>query len=271
MKDIQEVGFDGSTYSDPLEDLVNHDFTKGEDFDFEQSSEMIEIMEREIEVAKSREADEVIEELAHKYVESEYFAKLNKCIENFKAFLAKYNVEKEEVKNMTEKQKDNAFAAGKFLSKNLANVINDLTLSIEWKRDEYKFLSTALTQKLSYDGNEVFNIIELNEKYLKEWKETDKALPKQIESFMVDIDIRNVVMLYHFLGKHSVKGIGAEFYTFANILGKIADTNKIYNAYNIIKSRLDNDFTLWTSAITELGNIDNVGNVDKIEGDKENE
>ena len=100
---------------------------------------------------------------------------------------------------------------------------------------------------------------------MKEWKETDKALPKQIESFMVDIDIKNIVMLYHFLGKHSVKGIGAEFYTFASILGKIADTNKIYNAYNIIKSRLDNDFALWTSAITELGNID------KIEGGKDNE
>ena len=55
--------------------------------------------------------------------------------------------------------------------------------------------------------------------------------------------------MYHFLGKHKVKGIKKEFYNFANVLKQIAETNKLYNAYNIMKDRIDKKFIIWTTAL----------------------
>lgn len=233
---------------DPLDKLVNHDFSTDSEINLEESYEMLNVIERENKLAKTFEAENIIKELEHLYVDVNYRDKLNKCFNNVKSFIKKYNIEKDEVKNMSEDEKTKTFAIGSFLNKNIGHMLNELQFSLTFTREEYKFIESAI-RKLTYDGNEVFNIIELNEKYLKQWRETDKALPKNVPSFIVNIDIKNVVMLYHFLSKHTVKGLDREFYIFATVLQKIADTNKLYNAYNVLKERLNYDFTVWTSAM----------------------
>jgi len=247
---------------DPLEDLVNHDFASNTEINLEESYEMLSILERESKLAKTLEAENVIEEIATKYIDEEYKSKIDKGFENVKAFIRKYNIELDEVKNLTDKEKDKLFAIGSFLNKNLGTTLNDLMFSITVTREEYKFIATAVERKLEYDGNEVFNIIELNERYLKEWKELDKMLPKQVPTMVINIDIKNVVMLYHFLGKHKVKGLDREFYVFASVLQKIADTNRLYNAYNVMKERLNIDFNIWVGALEP--------DVDLVEQEQEN-
>jgi len=246
---IQEEETQGMDVIDPLDNLVNHDFSSGKEINLEESYEMLEIVEKESKMAKLFEAENIIKEYEDIYVDSEHKEKLNKSFDSVKDFMKKYNIEKDDVKNLTESEKNKIFAIGSFLSKNAGRILNELKYNISLSREEYKFISSAIEQKLSYDGNEVFNIIELNEKYLKEWKEIDKSLPKQVPSFIINIDIKNTVMLYHFLGKHTVKGLGKEFYVFANVLKKIADVNKLFNAYNILMERLNNDFRIWAGAM----------------------
>lgn len=234
---------------DPLDELVNHDFSGDAEFDINESYEMISLLERENKSAKNLEAENVITELSDIYIGSEYKQKLDKSFENVNSFFKKYNIEKDEVKNMSEDEKTKIFAVASFLSKNVSVLLNDLLFDLKLTREEYKFIYTAIERKLSYDGNEVFNIIDLNEKYLKQWKQVDNSLPKNVDTMVVSIDIKNVVMLYHFLGKHTVKGLDREFYVFASVLQKIANTNKLYNAYNVIKERLNIDFNIWAGAL----------------------
>lgn len=254
LKDMQENVIEKEVneqqkFIDPLDTLVNHNFSGDKELNLDESYEMITVLERENKLAKTLEAENIISELEDLYVDSDFKEKLNKSFDNVKSFIKKYNIEKDEIKNMTEEEKTKLFAIGSFINKNVGYLLNELEFSISLTREEYKFVSTAVEQKLSYDGNEVFNIIELDAKYLKKWKEIDKSLGKQVPSFIVNIDIRNVVMLYHFLGRHTVKGLGREFYIFASVLKKIADTNKLYNAYNILKERLSTDFSIWTGAM----------------------
>jgi hypothetical protein len=246
---IQDEMITEESMVDPLETLVNHDFSTEDEINMEESYEMLSVVERENKISKTLEADNVIKELEDIYVDVDYKEKLNKSFENVKSYMRKYSIEKDEIKSLSDEEKTKIFAIGSFLNKNVGYLINELQFSINITREEYKFIATAIEQKLTYDGNEVFNIIQLNEKYLKEWKKIDKSLPNQVPNFIINVDIKNVVMLYHFLGKHTVKGLGKEFYTFASVLQKIADTNRLFNAYNILKERLNVDFSFWTGAM----------------------
>jgi len=245
---IEEKSEEKNEVIDPLDNLVNHDFSTDSEINLEESYEMLNFIERENKLTKTFEAENVIKELEHLYVDTDYKEKLNKAFENVKSYIKKYNIEKDEVKNMSENEKTKIFAIGSFLNKNVGHMLNELQFSLSFTREEYKFVESAI-RRLTFDGNEVFNIIELNEKYFKEWREIDKSLPKAVPSFIVNIDIKNVVMLYHFLSKHTVKGLEREFYIFATVLQKIADTNKLYNAYNVLKERLNTDFIIWAGAM----------------------
>lgn len=249
--DTVNTVIDSDDLYDPLEGLVNHDFSSDDDINLDESYELISHITRENTTNKALEAENIIEELGDTYLNQEYSKKLNNSFNNIKSFIRKYNIEDEIVKKMTKLEKTRLYGIGSFLSKNVGSTLNDLLFDITLTREEYKFLDTALTQKLTYDGNEVFNIVELNNRYLKEWKKIDKSLPKNVPSFVVNIDIKNIVMLYHFLGKYSVKGLNKEFYIFGNLLQKIANTNKLYNSYNVLKERIDIEFSIWTSAMDD--------------------
>lgn len=254
LKDLQEFEIkeeetqNETIYIDPLDELVEHDFSSEKDINLDESYEMLGVLENESRKAKINEAEDVIAELSNTYI-PQYKDKIIKSIENVKNFIKKYNIEKDEVKNLSESEKTKLFAIGSFLIKNVTKNINDMMFNITLTRSEYKFIDIAISQKISYDGNDVFNIIELNNNYLLKWREINKKMPRDIDTFVVDIDIRNVVMLYHFLGKHTIKGLVAEFYDFASVLQKIGDTNRLFNAYNIIQERLKTDFNIWTSAL----------------------
>jgi hypothetical protein len=251
------------TYVDPLDELVSHDFSSDEEINLDESYEMIGVLENEVKKAKINEAEEIINELSDTYL-TNCKEKITKSIDNVKAFIKKYNIEKEEVKSLNDSERTKLYGIGSFLLKNVTQNINEMIFDITLTRSEYKFIHMALSQKLSYDGNEVFNIIELNNNYLLKWKEMDRKLPKDIDTMVIDIDIRNVVMMYHFLGKHTVKGLGAEFYDFASVLQKIGDTNRLFNAYNILQQRLNTDFSIWSSALEPNETLEEVdpGEVD---------
>lgn len=271
VEKIEPVMIDGEVETiDPLTELVEHDFLSDSEINLDESYELIKMLDREKSANEKLEADHILEDIAHIYVEREFKEKLDKTIENFKNFKKKYDVGSDLVKTMNESEKTKTFAIASFLNKNIANMINVLKFDVTLTRGEYTFIAQTLERKMSYDGNEVFNIIELNNKYLSEWKKIDKNLPKEIESFVVNIDIKNIVMLYHFISKYKVKGIDKEYYKFISVLEKIADTNKLFNAYNIIKERMNEEFTIWVSAL-ETATVETPTVEEKCDSDCEQE
>jgi len=232
---------------DPLETLVNLDFK--EKINIDEYSEVIELMNKSSQELKANEADEIVKESGKKYLKADYLIKLEETYSNINNFYKTYDPNLDSIQAMSESEKTKLFAIAKFLNSNYNELVDNMEFSMELERDEYVFLSTAIERKISYDGNEVFNIIDLNEKYLKVWKENFKKLSKNSKTFVIDVDIKNIVMLYHFLQKHTVKGLSSEFYSFSRLLQKIAETNKVYNAFNIKKERAKTNLLNWISAI----------------------
>lgn len=244
---VEEIDF--------LQELVDHDFMADDDTDFDKYFSVLENLERDNDEFKNNEASYIIEDLGPKFLDPDFLTELNRLQDNMKAFMRKHSAETDLIKGMTEPDKDKIFAIGKFLNRNFVQKVNELTFTFPLSREEYKFIHTAFWSKLTYDGTEVFNLIELKS-YLDQWDETFKSLPKQAEEMYVTIDIRNVVMMYHFLSKHKVKGIEKEFYYFVQVLGKIADTNKLFNAYNVVKERMNSEFFVWSGSITPMNQPD---------------
>ena len=245
----EEINDEGMTAIDPLDTLTELSFEEGSEVNIEEYAEILNLMERDASMLKSQEADEIVSDAGNKYLKEDYLKKLEDSYAAINNFYKKYDPNSETIKNMTEAEKTNLYAVGNFINKNYDNLVDNMDFEIELTREEYIFLSTALERKVTYDGNEVFNIIDLNERYLKHWKENFKKLNREDKSFIIDIDIKNIVMLYHFLQKHTVKGLNSEFYSFSYVLQKIAETNKVYNAFNIKKERANTNFMLWNSAI----------------------
>lgn len=266
-KEAQDFAIDeqSTVEVDLLQELIDHDYSSDEPTDFDAYYSVLENATKDNEEFKANEATYVIDELSNIYLDKKYSEDLTKLQANFKAFMKKYNVNSDLVKTMTEDEKNKVFAIGKFINKSLIQKINDLTFTFSIGREEYKFMFSALRNKMSYDGTEVFNMIELKENYLDVWEEKFKALPKNVDEFYVTIDIRNVVMLYHFLSKHTVKGIDKEFYYFINILKKISETNRLFNAYNIIKDRFNSEFFVWSGSLTPMGKEEAKAEAEKVE------
>lgn len=257
--DVQdfELGEDlKTTEVDPLDELVGLNFEDGEDFDVEKFHQEIQKLKRygNSDELKLLEAENILKELGPKYLNDEYQEELDRIAKSLTNYINKFSVGGEEMIKIEnsenpDKVKDKVYELANFLFNNFIAKINNILFSMEMTVGEHKFLDTTLRQKTEYDGNEVLNIITLIPK-LDEWKETVKSMPKGAESFMVDVTIQEVVMIYHFISKHKAKGFGAELYNFYNLLTKIGETNKIFNAYNVIKDRLGEDFKQWTTSIT---------------------
>jgi len=236
-------------YVDPLEELIELDFSDKVDID--KYADVINMLDREMKL-KNEEAEEIIKDLGDKYLNQEYLVKLNIAYENIKNFYKQYDPNSEYIKKLSKEENDRLYSVGNFLNKNYATMINGLLFTLDLSDKEYLFLDTVLTKKISYNGTEIFNMIALHDTYLKPWKEEYKKNKPIV--FTVDIDINNIVMIYHFLQTYSVKGISKEFENFATLLQKIAETHKIYNAFEIKKERANQNFLNWNSAITPIDN-----------------
>jgi len=259
--ELEEQVVNETVEIDPLDELVNFDFTEN-DFDVEKYHKEIQKLKGDTSVKKDElkilEAENIIKDLAPKYLTDEYQKEMDKTSQSLSNYIKKFDADGDDIKAINaltdqkevDKNLDKIYELANFLFNNFILKINNLEFSMELTLGEYKFLDTTLRQKTEFDGNEVLNIITLLPK-LEEWRGISKTIPRGAEGFMIDINIQDVVMVYHFISKHKVKGFGSELENFYNLLTKIGETNKIFNAFNIIKDRLGEDFKNWTSTITK--------------------
>jgi hypothetical protein len=116
---------------------------------------------------------------------------------------------------------------------------------------EAKFLNKILTQEISYNGDEVFNYAELHKTF---WESVRVKLEedKISEEFTFKINIKTLLILHHLIKGYSVKGRTNDFQLFMNVLFKIANVNKLFNAYNIIIERIKTDREIWGNGLDEI-------------------
>jgi hypothetical protein len=232
---------------DPFQEILDYDFSTTGEFDIVAKAKLIEDYKVERLNVKNNEAENIIEEVGNVYLNEDQKNNLVQIKTNFESLIKKYDLV--ETKDYTSEQRDAIYGIAQFIKNSYIDKINNLIFTIKFTREEYQILNSFLRNKNEYDGVEIFNILELKTRYLDEWDEMFRKLPKTEKEFVVEIDIKNIVMLYHFISKCKVKGFDNQFNAFISILTKIGDTNKIYNAYNVIKERVNTQFLEWTDII----------------------
>ena len=244
---------DEVTSYDVLKELENTDFSTSTKIDIDKYYASIENVERDTQLAQSLESEYQVQVLGPKYLTEKCAEDINKDIKSIENLLDIYDVEKDKIKNMSSSEIDKIFGIVKYFNLKLSKSVNGMIFNLTLTRDEYKFIANAFRNSLSYNGNDILMIGDLKNT-LNVWEEIDRQLPTSIPSFVVEIDIKNIVVMYQFLSKHEVKGISKSFYTFANIINYIKESNDLFNAFNVIRERVNSKFLVWagaTNAITE--------------------
>jgi len=238
-----------------LNELENLDFANAGDLDIEKFYSCVENEDRNKDLIKSLEAEYNIEKLGPKYLSEKSAEEIKSTIKSIEDLITIYDVEKDKIKGMKSTEIDKVYAIVRHFNLKLSKSINTMSFNLKLTRDEYKFIVNAFKNSLSYNGNDVLIFDDLKN-VLDDWENIESTLPKTIESFIVEIDIKNIVVMYQFLAKHEVKGISKSFYTFTNIINYIKEANDLFNAFNIIKERVNSKFLVWAGATNALTDID---------------
>ena len=240
--------------------ILNTDFSTNPNLD--EYFDKLENQDRDRKLAKSLEADNVIKDLAPMYLTAGSRDKISEIVAQLDSIIKTYDVTSELIRNMDEPTKDKIYAIALHLNISLASALQNMNFNIELSRSEFKFVFKAFKSKIAYDGNDVLVMLNSGLKNIIDtWYQSEKALPNNINSFMAEIDIKGLVILYQFLSRTTVKGMDEEFYCFAELISKIKEANDVYNAFNIIKERVNNKFLIWAGALSPEIKINDTNSV----------
>lgn len=234
--------------------IENFDFSSEKEFNIDESFELIELLknqentDEQKEIIKLQEAKNIIAE-AGKYINQDFVDAFNKKEENLINLIKRYDPNKELIQSMSEAEKDKIYEIAQYLFNEYQKGLNELNFSFPLSTQEHKFVMDTFKKQLEYDQNEVFQLRELKTNYLDREFELDKIEGKTV-GFKTNINVNDLIVFYHLIAKLKVKGINSDFYNFVEILTKIADRIKLFNAYNVIIQRLSIDFQTWGGALT---------------------
>lgn len=238
------------------EELEKFDFSSENDFDINTNYELIEsLKENESddeakELIKLREAQNIIDRDAKTFLEADFVEQFDKEEKNLLNLIKKFDANKEEVRNLTEEQKDKVYHIAQYLFNVYQKKLNDLNFIFPLTKDEIKFIYNVFRNKLEYDQNEVFQLKDVKDNYL------DKEFEKDATGGSIThINVNDLIIFYHLISKYKVKGITQEHYDYLQVLTKIGERIKLFNAYNVVVQRLSNDFQLWGSTLSVEGEL----------------
>ncbi len=232
---------------DKAKELETIDFKNGE-LDYNSYYEAIASIAKKNNNYKQEEAENIISDVANKVVDNDFIAELDRKRESIKDFIRKYDPNSDIIKNMNLVDIERIYSIFNYLLNSYIQYLNEMTFNFEVTNQEFKFLDKVLVRETEYDGDEVFNYTEFIESFWESAKaEYEKDKSKEI--FVFKINIKKILLLHHLIKGHKVKGVTVEFKVFRNILYKIAQTNRVFNAYNIIVERLKDDAKLWGTAL----------------------
>lgn len=250
-----------------MEEKNLFDFTANQEFDLNAEYDALfhgeEYKQNNPNEAKLKDAESIIAEFGSLYLENTSLTNYESAYNNLNEFLTRFRTDSDEVKNMTESDRTKLFAYGKELFSNYNAKYSSICFNFELSRKEWHYIDHTLTNKLSYNGQEIFNYWELYTKFIEPTNEIFKNLPKSIESFTPICSIQSLVLLYHLLMKHEEKGGSDSFTYFRTVLAEIGKMTKLFNAYGVILERVTNQFQNW---VNSLNAMDGYNSDDRIIG-----
>lgn len=232
------------------DELDNFDFTSQKEFDIDGYHELVNALKSQNpddsmkELIKLQEAKNIIEKTANEFLNPAFVEQYAKEEQNLLNMIKKFDPNLEEVKKLTEEQKDKIYDIAQYLFNAFQKKLNELEFSFPLTNSEHKLVENIFHKKLEYDQNEVFQLKDLKNNYLdKKFNLTDGELKTLI-------NVNDLIIFYHLFSKYKVQGITKEYYDFVSVLTKIGERIKLFNAYNVVIQRLSNDFQLWGGALS---------------------
>lgn len=241
--------------SSSTDELDNFDFSDDKGFDIDKYHELINFLKKSEatdemkEKIKLEEAKNIISSTAKEFLGEEFVNQYSKEEDNLINLIKKFDPNLEEVKKMTDEQKDKIYDIAQYLFNNFQKKLNQLNFHFPVDNEERKFIFNVFKNKIEYDQNEVFQLDELKNNYLDIDFKNDNGI------YNTYINVNDLIVFYHLFSKYKVKGITNEFYNFIQILKKIGERIKLFNAYNVVIQRLSNDFQLWGGNLSFEENI----------------
>lgn len=241
--------------SSSTDELDNFNFSDDKEFDIEKYHELINFLKKSEttdemkEKIKLEEAKNIISSTAKEFLGEEFVNQYSKEEDNLINLIKKFDPNLDEVKKMTEEQKDKIYDIAQYLFNNFQKKLNQLNFHFPVDNEERKFIFNVFKNKIEYDQNEVFQLDELKNNYL------DVEFKNENGVYNTYINVNDLIVFYHLFSKYKVKGITNEFYNFIQILKKIGERIKLFNAYNVVIQRLSNDFQLWGGNLSFEENI----------------
>lgn len=233
---------------DKAKELEKLDFKNVDNFDYNSYYDVIAKIANKNNNLKQEEAENIINEQSKDYLDEDYVNELENKKQQILNFIRKYDPNSDIITNMKVHDVDKVYSIFNYLLNSYINYLNQMTFNFSLANAEFKFLNKVLTNTLEYDGDEVFNYTEFIESFWENAKD-EYEKDKGKSEYVFKIDIKKILLLHHLIKGHKVKGITTDFKLFRNILYKIAQTNRIFNAYNIIVDRLKEDAKIWGSAL----------------------
>jgi hypothetical protein len=238
------------------DELENFDFSTEKEFDIEGYHELVETLKDNTEddsmkeLVKLREAKNIIEKTAKEFLDPDFVDKYTQEERNLMNMIKKFDPNLDEVKKLTEKQKDKIYDIAQYLFNGFQKKLNELTFIFPLTYDERKFIFNVFNNKLEYDQNEVFQLKDLKDNYLDiDFKQNEN------KEYITYINVNDIIIFYHLIAKYKVKGINKDHYEYLQVLTKIGERIKLFNAYNVIVQRLSNDFKIWGGALSIDGDL----------------
>ena len=146
---------------------------------------------------------------------------------------------------------DKVYAIVNYLLNSYIQYVNEMKFNFKLTIQEYKFINKALTREIDYNADEVFNYVELmNNLWVGVQELAEKNKSKDEIEFVADIKM--ILILHHLVKNYTVKGHTNDFILFKNVLFKIAQFNKLFNAYSIVIERIKSDREIWGASLDEV-------------------
>ena len=233
---------------DKADELDKINFSSGEGIDVESYYSALEKIALKNNSIKNDEAENVISEQASVLINEQFTSELEEKRKRIENFIRTYDPNKDIVKNLELKDVDKIYAISNYLLNSYIQFVNEMKFNFDITKEEYKFLNKALTYEISYNSDEIFNFVRLESELwsgVQQLAEENKAL----DGFTFVVDIKMILILQHLMKDVTVKGHSRDFTLFKNILFKIAQVSKLFNAYNIVIERIKGDREVWGSAL----------------------
>lgn len=124
--------------------------------------------------------------------------------------------------------------------------LNDISFNLILSRDEFKYLTDLITNKMEYTVDTIFFAEELID-MINSMRKDDKFTEGELKSFnMTPVDIH---YLYQLLSVHTVKGLSKQSRNFANIIRRIALASKVFNYYKELYVNLSKAIGMWVYSL----------------------